>query len=118
MATAPQPGASRRAAAALDDIAITVVVDDVAHVFRPGEMSALDASALRKEAGMSLRSLLSQINDDPDLDVVAAIVWLARRQAGNPASFTEVAEAISYQSTISAGDDAPAVEEDPDSPEA
>lgn len=111
MATAPRPGVSRRQEA--EKAHITVLVDGETYTLHPGELSALDSAALRRETGMSVRLLLEAAGKDPDLDVVAAIVWLARRQRGDSVSFDEVAAAIGYDTKVEALDEPV---EDPDSP--
>ncbi len=110
MATAPEPGASRRA-----DAHISISVDGTVYTMRPSELSAVDGAKVRAQTGMSLRSLLSAAETDPDLDVIAAVVWLARRQAGEKITFDEVAEAIGYDAKIAPVETAAA--EDEDSPE-
>ncbi len=47
--------------------------------------------------------------------MIAAVVWLARRQAGEKITFDEVAEAIGYDAKIAPVETAAA--EDEDSPE-
>lgn len=114
MATAPRPGAGRRADA--EDFTMTVKVDGIPYTFRPNEASAVMAGALRREVGMSMNGLLQAAHSDPDIDVLAAIVWLARLQAGDKVGYVEVAEAITYDTDIEPVEE-PA-QEDPHSPEA
>lgn len=101
-----------------DDVAITITVDGVSSVFRPSEVSALHAGELRKATGMSLSGVLTAATADPDLDVLAALVWLARRQAGEAVTYAEVAGGITYGSKIETDDDAVDEENEGDSPEA
>lgn len=76
---------------------LSVRVEDDVYTLDLGACTALDASACRRATGMSLQSLLSAAATDPDLDVVAAAIWLARRQDGEPTvSFEEVASELSY----------------------
>ncbi len=110
MAPAPDPGAARRAAAH-----ITISVDGTIYTMRPSELSAADGAKVRAATGMSLRSILAAAQTDPDLDVIAAVVWLARRQAGENVGFAEVAEAIGYDVKILPVETA--APEDEDSPE-
>lgn len=112
MAKAPRPGGDKA------DTSITVSIDGVEYVCRPSDVTAKMAGQLRKESGMSVRAVMVAAADDPDLDVIAALVWLARRQTGEKVTWDEVADAITYDSEIgSAEGDAP--DEDPeDSPEA
>lgn len=113
MAQAPRPGAGRRAEA--EATTITIKVDDETYTVRPSELNAKLAGQLRKESSMSVRSVMVAAGEDPDLDVIAALVWLARRQRGEDVSWDEVAEAISYDSDFGATDEPEP--EDADSPE-
>lgn len=81
-------------------VTVTIKLDGTSYVLRPNEISALDAAALRRECGMSVRGLLNAANDDPDLDVLAGLVWLARRQAGEEVTYTDVAQGITYDSDL------------------
>lgn len=116
MATAPVPGAAARAAAANTSMRITI--DGVAYVFRPGDVTGLMTGELRKQSGMSMQAVMKAATDDPDLDVIAAIVWVARQQAGEAAvTYAEVAGGMSYLSAIEVTTDVIEVDE-VDSPEA
>jgi hypothetical protein len=95
---------------------ITVSVDGVKYSLFPQELSARDTTDVRRATGMSFRFLMEAAGKDPDLDVVAAVVWLARRQAGESVTFDEVANAIGYDANIENVTDP--VEPEPDSPEA
>ncbi|HEY9391367.1 MAG TPA: hypothetical protein VIR27_16580 [Mycobacteriales bacterium] len=79
---------------------VRVTLDGVAYTLHMGELSAMDASALRRETGMSVAGLLSAIQSDPDIDILAAVVWLARRQDGDRVTFDEVASGIGYDSDL------------------
>jgi hypothetical protein len=114
MATAPRPGVGRRKDA--EQVKMVVNLDDETYVLHPAEVNAKQSGMLRRQAGMTLGGLMDAANEDPDLDVVAMLVWLARLQRGDEVTYDEVAEAITFESDIALGDDAPA--EDPHSPEA
>ena len=112
---APKPGASRRARSAPADV--TIKVDGSEYPVWLSELSALDSAALRAETGFSVRAVLAAASDDPDLDVVAAIVWLSRRQAGDPVSFAEVAAGIGYDAefdTVTSVEESPTLDDDAD----
>lgn len=90
----------------------TVHVDDVRYTLHPSRLGPADALACREQIGMSLRKIMEQAQADPDIDVLAAIVWLARRQAGERnLKFAAACEKISYNSKIDVvdedSDDAP-----------
>lgn len=76
-----------------------LTVDGHRYELRPNEINALDSQACRRATGVSVRSLLATAQHDPDIDTIAALVWLARRQAGEPSlAFEDVAATISYGS--------------------
>lgn len=83
------------------DFALTVTVDGTAYTVRAGELNSRDITNLRRETGFSFRGLMDAAAKDPDIDIVAAIVWLARRKAGELLlSFEMVASEIGYDSEI------------------
>lgn len=97
---------------------IVLTVDGERLVVRTGEVSAEDAAAMRRETGMSLQSVLRAATEDPDVDVIAALVWLARRQAGTPQPFGDVARSIRYDTPIEADETAARDDADPFGPAA
>jgi hypothetical protein len=114
MATAPRPGVGRRKEE--DQVKIGVRVDGQEFVVRPSEITAKQAGALRRETGFSFQGLMRAANTDPDLDVIAAIVWLARLQRGEVSSYESVASALDYESEIGELTDAEASEAVADDP--
>lgn len=113
MAVAPIPGAGKRAE--LEEASVSIRMDGEDYTMRMSELTARDSAALRNATGMSLRFLFSNLGKDPDLDAVAAVVWMARRQRGDDVSFDDVAAAIKYDTKF---ETIAATVEDPDSPEA
>lgn len=112
MAKAPRPGTTG------DKPETTLILDGVKYPFRLAEVTARDSGALRKACGISLRAAVAALKDDPDIDIIAALVWLSRRQNGEPnVSYDEVAEAIGYDTEF-AYEGLQEADEDPDSPEA
>lgn len=76
---------------------IAVRVDDETYEVDFKDCTALDASQCRQATGLSLAGLLQAASEDPDLDIVAAVIWLAKRQNGQPdASYHQVASELSY----------------------
>lgn len=93
------------------DAEITIRLDGSAYTLRAGEVNALDASMLRRATGLSVQGLFSAAATDPDIDVIAAVVWMARRQAGETTLMYEtVARQVTYDSDVEAVDEA---EDDP-----
>lgn len=113
MARAPKPGTTRPTEAA----GIVVVVDGVPHPFNVSEMSARDVGDLRRATGMSSKSLLIAAASDIDIDIVASLVWLSRRQNGEPKlAYEDVADVMTHDTALSFGGTAEPA--DPNSPEA
>lgn len=60
-------------------------------------MTALDVRALREQTGMSYNRLIRVATQDMDIDLLAAIVWMARRVNGErDLTYTEVASAVTW----------------------
>lgn len=87
--------AEQRASAA-KDARFVIAVDGREHTFRLGEMTASDVRALRDQAEMTVPDLVRPTYDHNalwDLAAAAAMVWMARRQAGEKGlTFAEVAD--------------------------
>lgn len=84
-----------------NDEGVAVIVDGTRYVVREADMTSLDASALRREVGLSWIGLVQALAASPDIDLVAALVWLARRQAGEQMlPFTAVASQINYDTDV------------------
>lgn len=68
---------------------------------RLGDMTALDTMALRRETGFTFLTLTKALEEAPDLDLIAVLVWLARRTSGEKTlAFNDVAATIDYESEI------------------
>lgn len=99
--------------AALDQ-GISIKFDSKTYTVRMGDLSANDTMALRRATGMSFMAILSLPPAQFDIDVIAAIVWLARRVDGEYGlEYETVATLVGYDSDIDVVD----TPED-DSPEA
>lgn len=96
------------------DLGVSIVVDGKTYTVRQGEMTSQDVMHLRRETGFSFRGLMVSTSRDPDIDVIAALVWLARRQDGElMLSFDEVAAGIGYDVDVDLVDAGPS-EPDPE----
>ncbi len=94
---------------------VTLKVDDTEYVLRLDEISAADVMLCRRTTGRSLQSLMRAADEDPDVDVIAVLVWLARRQAGeSKLAFDDVLAEITYQAEIGVDDDEPSDAADQD----
>lgn len=79
------------------DVGVTLSFDEESYTVRAGDLSALDTRELRKQVGYSFNGLLQAFATDPDIDLVAGIVWLAKRIAGDKVTpYEEVAAGIDY----------------------
>jgi hypothetical protein len=93
MATAPKPGKARRDEEREQSrqlvYRMTVRGEELA--LRHADIGPADAALIRRETGMTLRTVLrTAMGDDGDLDVYAALWWLAKRKAGDDATYDVV----------------------------
>lgn len=95
---------------ALDE-GIRIKIDGEVYAITAGDLTALDARALRNEVGVSFPRLMQQAAEDFDIDTLAALIWLARRTAGERTlRYEDVAAEIGY-------DDLEGLDLDPDEDE-
>lgn len=79
------------------DQGVSITVDGRAYTVRAGDLTGLDSSALRRECGYSFAGLMREMRRDPDIDLVAAVMWLARRIEGEQMlSYDDVAGEVGY----------------------
>jgi hypothetical protein len=79
------------------DVGIKVTYEGTAYEIHFGELSGLDVRELRRQTGYTTFALLQTVFDgDTDLDIFAAIVWLARRLAGEPVTYEVVAGGMKW----------------------
>jgi hypothetical protein len=82
------------------EMGVQFTIDGVEHRVVMGDLSALDIRALRSEVGITFPSLLAKLfsDDETDIDLIAAAVWLARRVNGGEPSlkYVEVASEMGY----------------------
>lgn len=104
--TRPAPGrriskASEAKRNAALDLGLTISVEGRRYTVRQGDLSSLDTMALRRETGYSFMGLLKAFQTDPDIDLIAALVWLSRRIDGEIVlTYAEVAADIGYDVEI------------------
>ena len=93
------------------NLGVVIRVDGVEYVVREGDLTAIDTMALRKETGFSFVDLLLNLGKHPDIDLIAALVWLARRIKGERGiPYDVVASQINYDSDIDIVQDEPGPE--------
>lgn len=91
---------------------VRATVDGVDYDLDFSDLNAIDAKDFRREVGIPIASVLTG-GVDADLDVIAGLVWLARRKNEPSLTYTAVAESISFTSDL----DLNAVEEAEPDPE-
>lgn len=80
------------------DLGLTLTLDGEDYTIRTGDLTALDARELRRQVGMSLPQLIAgALSDATDIDILAAIIWLARFVNGErTVTYEDVAGEIGY----------------------
>lgn len=96
------------------DVGFKITVDGRVYQVRAGDLNGLDMAAMRREVGMTFGQLSRIPSDEWDLDIIAAIVWLARRVNGEPTlTYAEVAQEMTYDDLDDLGmDEADSLDED------
>jgi riboflavin synthase alpha subunit len=83
------------------NLGLSISVDGTVYTVRQGDLTSLDTMALRRETGYSFMGLLKAFQADPDIDLIAALVWLARRIDGEQMlAYADVASDIGYDVDI------------------
>jgi hypothetical protein len=79
---------------------LKVELDGKIYIVRQSDLTPHDVRALRQETGLSWIGLGRALATDPDIDLVAALVWLKRRVDGDQVSYDEVLGSMSYDSDL------------------
>lgn len=79
---------------------LQIVLDGRTHTVRESDLTPHDVRALRKEVGFSWAGLSRELQRDPDIDLIAALVWLARRIDGDEVPYDQVLDEIGYDSEL------------------
>lgn len=82
----------------MTDSALTITVDDVVYDIRLANLTAIDAKDFRAAVGVSLAQAIS--DGSLDLDIVAGLIWLVRRQRERGLAYSKVAKEITYESNL------------------
>ena len=61
---------------------IKITLDGQSYELRMGDITSEIAREMRRATGMGFRALMSELPRDPDIDLISAFVWAARRVAG------------------------------------
>lgn len=81
------------------DTGVEFFIDGKHYKITVGDLSALDARELRRQVGLTFHQILREVfSDDGDLDMIAAVIWLARYVNGDERDLTyaEVAGDLGY----------------------
>lgn len=79
--------------------AVKITVDGVAHILDYSELTAIDSKDFRREVGIPLASVLTD-KEDVDLDVIAGLIWLARRKNEPGLTYETVARSVTLTSDV------------------
>lgn len=72
------------------------VGDDIYEV-RVGDLSGLDSLEFRRQVGVPFAKVMDEVEDNFDIDYLAALMWIARRVAGESAlTYVEIASEVGY----------------------
>lgn len=85
------------------DQGLRIVLDGETFDVRLGDITDKLAGELRSRIGCGPMSLIRQCAIDPDIDLLSAFVWLARRIAGEMVRFEDVE--VTYAQLLSDGFD-------------
>lgn len=99
------------------DSGLRISLDGDVFEVRLGDINSALTRELRQKSGMGFNQLMHLAASDPDTDIIAAFVWVARRLRGEDVEFDDVV--VTYSQLLDDFDiDMPGKREDADSPEA
>lgn len=85
------------------DQGLLISIDGEDFAVRLGDITSTLARELRAKLGFGPMQLIRQCSVDPDVDLLSAFVWLARRIAGEMVRFEDVE--VTYAQLLSDGFD-------------
>lgn len=92
---------STEQADAILDQGIKLTIDGKDYAVRAGDLTAIDTRELRRQTGYSFNGLLEAFGRDPDLDLIAGIMWLSLRIDGDKEiTYDDVAEDLGYGALV------------------
>lgn len=97
---------------------LRITIDGEAYTVRLGDVTSTMTRELRRATGMSFNQVMNLVQTDPDSDVIAAFIWVARRIAGEKVDVDDVV--VTYTQLLDDGFDVslPGAREEDDGPEA
>ncbi len=98
----PPPARRRAPKKDADSPGMQIELNGKTYVVRESDLTSRDIAALRRETGFAgWVGLTSEAARGFDLDVLAALVWLARRIDGQIMPYETVLDEIGYDSELS-----------------
>lgn len=82
---------------------ISVTIDGVLYEARLGDVTPGIARELRRNIGTGFMGLLEQLGESPDLDLIAAVVWVSCHIKGEPITFAQADARVSYAAMADEG---------------
>jgi len=76
-----------------DGPALEISVNNTNYLIRFEDFNALEAREFRREMGSGMAAAFT---DTPDLDTIAALLWLHRRKTNPKLKFDDVAKELTY----------------------
>jgi len=84
-----------------DDLTMTIKVDGVGYPFRLSDVTAaIELELYQQSGGLKLTQVITDVQEAPAGFHIAALVFLARRGAGDQVTFDEVASNMGLASDI------------------
>lgn len=106
MTTTARPSLNRKHTRASDtnreealDAGVQLTIDGIEYVARVGDVTSEIARELRAATGMGFLKLIDLVTEDPDIDIIAALVWIARRIKGERIAYVDVS--VTYAQMLS-----------------
>lgn len=98
------------------DQGLRITLEGEVHEVRVGDITSAMAREVRANLGFGPMQLIRQCAADPDIDLISAFVWLARRIKGEMVRFSDVE--VDYAQLLSDGFDVDVPGDEEPDPEA
>lgn len=85
------------------DTGLRIVADGEVYEVRLGDITPSIAREVRREFNMGPQRFLATMAADPDVDLLAGFMWLARRIRGEYADLETVMEDVGYNTMLQEG---------------
>lgn len=79
--------------ASLDE-GVKITVGGEEYVVKMGDITSVQARRFRREVGVSFMAVVGELSTSPDIDSVAALIWMSRLLRGDDIALEDVA--VSY----------------------